>query len=99
MNGDITNSDEYRCDREMHHVGIKREEPFEILRLPSTSTERPPYQPSDILMQAEADQMHEGIDNLDLVDKKVGEVVSRGEMRFSFTVRQVLKVKKNLVRL
>lgn len=99
MNGDITSWDEYRCDREMNHAGIKREEPFEILRLPCTSTERPPYHPSDILMQAEADQMHEGIDNLKLVDKKVGELVRRGEMRFSFTVRQVLKVKKNLIRL
>lgn len=50
-------------------------------------------------MQAEADQMHEGIDNLHLVDKMLGELVRRGEERFSFTVRQVLKVKKNLIRL
>ena len=43
--------------------------------------------------------MHEGIDNLDLTDQQVGELVNRGKERFSFTVRQVLKVRKNMIRL
>ena len=43
--------------------------------------------------------MHEGIDNLGLAGKQLGDVVSRGEERFSFTVRQVLKVRKNFIRL
>lgn len=52
-----------------------------------------------MLLQVDADRIHEGIDNLSMIGKKPGEDVWRGDNRFSFTVRQVRKVKKTLIRL